>query len=217
MKRQLLTALILAAALILTACGADSASETPGSMPASVGAPPASIRSGAGSDSDSASNERNDADVAFVQMMLPHHRQAVEMSELMLAKDGISPEVTDLATRIAAAQAPEIDTMTGWLEAWGEALEADDGMEGHDMGSHSMEDMQGMMTEDQLAELESAGGTEASRLFLESMTAHHEGAVAMAQDELEGGLNREALDLAASIVESQQAEISEMEQLLSDL
>ena len=84
--------------------------------------------------SDEAMAEHNDADVMFAQMMIPHHRQAVEMSEMILTKDGIDPQVTELATTIKDAQGPEIETMTGWLEAWGEPMEPEGGMEGHDMG-----------------------------------------------------------------------------------
>src|SRR5512144_2736414 len=65
------------------------------------------------------SQDHNDADVMFAQHMIPHHQQAVEMSDIVLAKQGVDPRVTDLATRIKAAQGPEIQQMQGWLRQWG--------------------------------------------------------------------------------------------------
>jgi uncharacterized protein (DUF305 family) len=200
MKRSLsLASLALAALLTLSACGSSSGGDLEGMGESSAQA------------------GHNDADVMFAQLMIPHHEQAVEMSDLMLAKDGISPEVTDLATRIKDAQGPEIRTMTGWLEAWGKPVEADGGMQGHDMGSAGGSASEGMLSEDQLSELDAADGTDASRLFLESMTAHHEGAVGMAQDEIEDGQDPEAIGLAERIVETQSAEITEMDELLAGL
>lgn len=210
-------ALSLAAALTLSACGSDAGSDTSGmGATAPASSAPASPSAEAPGSTDAVSEEHNDADVMFTQMMIPHHQQAVEMSEMMLSKDGISPEVTDLATRIRDAQGPEIETMTGWLEAWGEPMGAEDG---HDMGSmgSDSESMGGMMSEDQMSELDAAEGDEASRMFLESMTAHHDGAIDMAQDQVDNGQNREAIKLAESIVETQQAEIDEMEELLAAL
>ncbi|MEG9247457.1 DUF305 domain-containing protein [Arthrobacter sp. Soc17.1.1.1] len=210
MKRSLsLASLSLAALVTLSACGPSSGGDKEGS---------------AGTGGSSAQAGHNDADVMFAQQMIPHHEQAVEMSELMLAKDGISPEVTDLATRIKEAQGPEIRTMTGWLDAWGEPVEADGGMEGHDMGSDMGSDTgsdtggsasDGMLSEDELSELDAADGSDASRLFLESMTAHHEGAVGMAQDEIDDGQHPEAIALAERVVETQTAEITEMDELLA--
>lgn len=203
MKRYLsLSALGVAAVVSLAGCGAGAESQ-PGSS---------------GSSSSSTSQEsaaHNDADVMFAQMMIPHHQQAVEMSDIVLAKEGISPEVMDLATRIKDAQAPEIETMTGWLEAWGEPKAMDGGMEGHSMDG--MDSMEGMLSEDQMAELESAEADDASRMFLETMTAHHEGAVAMAEEEIENGENPDAIALAEAIVAAQEAEIEEMQELLAGL
>lgn len=211
-KRYLpMSALAIAATLTLAACGSN---DTPGTAPATE----TSAGSTAPETTQDTTAEHNEADVMFAQMMIPHHRQAVEMSELMLAKDSISPEVRDLATQIRDAQAPEIETMTGWLETWGEPVEPEGGMEGHDMGNMGGSgEMQGMMTEDQLAELEAAEGDEAARMFLESMTAHHNGAVEMAQEEIENGQYPDAIALAETIVETQQAEIEEMEALLAEL
>ncbi|SDI71939.1 Uncharacterized conserved protein, DUF305 family [Arthrobacter subterraneus] len=198
MKRYLsLSALGVAAVVSLAGCGAGAESQ-PG---------PAGSSGGSSSSSSPESAAHNDADVMFAQMMIPHHQQAVEMSDMVLAKEGINPEVMDLATRIKDAQAPEVETMTGWLEAWGEPMAMDGGMEGHSM--------EGMLSQDQLAELESAEADDAARMFLETMTAHHEGAVAMAQEEIENGENPDAIALAEAIVAAQEAEIEEMRALLA--
>ncbi|WP_343212798.1 DUF305 domain-containing protein [Arthrobacter sp. Br18] len=167
--------------------------------------------------------EHNEADVMFAQMMLPHHRQAVEMSEMLLEKEGIDPAVTDLATQIKEAQEPEIEQLTGWLESWGEPMEmTEEGMESMDAGMGSgmesmdpgMGPMDGMMSEEGMAALGTAEGTEAETMFLESMTAHHNGAVQMAQQEIQDGMFPDAIALAETIVETQQAEIDEMTALL---
>ncbi|MCU1631578.1 MAG: hypothetical protein JWM61_230 [Micrococcaceae bacterium] len=228
MKRYLsLAALSLATALTLSACGTDSGTTSTDTTSTEAAAPASSADAetspsadaSATTSADAVSEEHNDADVMFAQMMIPHHKQAVKMSDMMLSKDGISPEITDLATKIKDAQGPEIETMTGWLEAWGEPMEPEGGSEGHemgDMGSDS-DSMEGMMSEDQMSDLESAESTEASRMFLESMTAHHEGAIGMAQTEINDGENPEAIELAETIVATQQAEIDEMEELLAGL
>ncbi|MHA7146516.1 DUF305 domain-containing protein [Arthrobacter sp. TmT3-37] len=238
MKRYLsLAALSLATALALSACGTDSGTTStdttsteaaaPASSAAAETSPSPSADASATTGSGAVSEEHNDADVMFAQMMIPHHQQAVEMSDMMLAKDGISPEITDLATKIKDAQGPEIETMTGWLESWGEPMEPEGGMEGHDMGDmgsdsdagsmDSMGSMEGMMSEDQMSDLESAEGTDASRMFLESMAAHHEGAIDMARTEIDNGESPEAIALADTIVATQQAEIDEMKELLAGL
>ena len=89
----------------------------------------------------------------FAAMMIPHHQQAVEMSDIILAKKGIDPRVVDLATQIKAAQGPEIQTMKGWLEDWG--IPYDDSMS--DMGGMGgMDHGDGMMSDDDMAALDAA-------------------------------------------------------------
>lgn len=209
MKRYLsLSALSFAAVVALAGCGSQTG-------PASDAPNPTQATGTAAQPGTEASAEHNEADVMFAQGMIPHHRQAVEMSDIILGTDGVSAEVIDLATRIKEAQAPEMETMTGWLEAWGEPVETD-AMEGHDMDSMDG-DMAGMMSEEQMGNLDAAQGDEAARMFLESMIGHHDGAVSMAQEEIDSGENPEAIALAEVIVETQQAEIQEMEELLAKL
>ena len=148
----------------------------------------------------------NAADTMFARMMLPHHSQAVEMSDIMLAKPSLDAKIIALAKDIKTAQAPEISTMTNYLSAWGESTAM--------TGDHSMA---GMMTSADLDKLKAAQGTEAAKLFLTQMTAHHEGALEMAKTEVADGKNADAVTLAKSIVSSQEAEINDMKELLAAL
>lgn len=158
-------------------------------------------------DGDGSSADHNDADVTFAQEMIPHHQQATEMAALAPSR-AESSEVLDLAEQISAAQEPEIATMTSWLESWGE--EAPEGM-----GSMSdMDSMPGMMSEDEMAELEDAQGPDFDRLFLTMMIEHHEGAIDMAAAEQENGENPDAVALAETIEADQTAEIATMRELL---
>lgn len=171
------------------------------------------------------SDQHNEADVEYISGMVMHHAQAVEMSEIVLEKDDIETEVSTLAEDIREAQGPEIEQMESCLKpgvkrapvvAIWKAWTTVTGHGGHGLDG-GMSDMEGMMSEDDLSELESATGTEASRLFLEQMIAHHEGAVSSAEDHLENGENPEALELSETIISDQQAEIDEMETMLEEL
>jgi uncharacterized protein (DUF305 family) len=155
-----------------------------------------------------ANADHNEADVMFAQMMIPHHAQAVEMSDIVLAKPDLPADVSALATRIKGAQAPEIETMTGWLEGWNVPTM---------MSDHSGDGMSGMVDAAGLDKLKAAQGTEAARLFMEQMTGHHEGAIAMAKQEIGAGKYTDAIQLARDIVTAQEAEIAEMKNLLAAL
>jgi len=165
---------------------------------------------GAGGQPESTQQSFNDADVTFAQDMIPHHQQAVVMAE-MAAAQAESEEVRQLAADIQAAQGPEIDTMSGWLESWGEDVPED--MSGMDAGM-GMGDMPGMMTAQQMDELMSASGAAFDQMFLTMMIAHHEGAIEMARTEQAEGENPDAVDLAAQIEAQQTAEIATMRDLL---
>ncbi|MFJ4228547.1 DUF305 domain-containing protein [Paenarthrobacter nicotinovorans] len=198
-----LTAVALAAGLTLAGCSTN----TPGSSATST---PGTVRGNMGSSTAFAStapaSEHYSADAIFAQMMIPHHAQAVEMSEMILKKQDIPPNVSALATRIKDAQGPEIEKMTGWLKAWNEPTMM--------AGGHSMD---GMMSADDMPRLEAAQGVEAAKLFLTQMVAHHQGAVTMAKTETTDGKNPDAVQLAKDIVAAQEAEIKEMQQLLTTL
>lgn len=148
----------------------------------------------------------NMADMQFTMMMIPHHEQAVEMADMILGKDGIDERVLTLAEQIKAAQGPEIELMESWLDEWGTPMGDMDGM-----------DHGGMMSDTDMQALEDATGAEASRLFLEQMIVHHQGAIEMAQDEVDNGQNRDVITLAENIIASQTTEISTMEDILATL
>lgn len=148
----------------------------------------------------------NQADVEFVTGMIPHHQQAIEMAMLVESRSE-NAEVKDLAKRIQNAQAPEIETMDGLLEVWGVGAAMD--MEGSGAG-HA-----GMMDEGGLEALKAAKGKEFDRMFLEAMTEHHNGAVEAAKEELSNGQSGEAKKLAEEIIEAQEAELTEMKDLLT--
>ena len=151
----------------------------------------------------------NNADVMFAQMMIPHHEQAIEMSDMLLGKEGIDPGITALAEQIKGAQGPEIEQMRSWLQEWG-TPPMPDGMPGHSMPGHGM----GMMAEADMAALQNAQGADAGRLFLTQMITHHQGAITMAQQETDGGQFPAAVELARSIVTTQRAEIATMQGML---
>jgi uncharacterized protein (DUF305 family) len=164
------------------------------------------------STSASTSTKANDDDAMFVTMMIPHHEQAIEMSDIVLAKSGLDTDVANLAQQIKAAQGPEVSRMKGWLTAWG-VTETAPGMGGMDHGSMG----DGMMSDGDMAALNAANGKDASRLFLTQMIAHHQGAVDMAQQEVRGGQNPDAVALAKSVIAAQTAEIAAMQKLLGRL
>lgn len=162
------------------------------------------LLSACGETSSSESADFNDADVMFAQMMIPHHEQAIEMSEIALdPASGASAAIQDLAIRIRDAQDPEIELMKGFLATWGAPLNPEDGMDHSSM-------MEGMLTVEELDELAGLQGSEFDVRWAQAMIAHHKGAVAMAEDVLSDGKNAETRKLAEEIIANQQAEIDEL-------
>jgi uncharacterized protein (DUF305 family) len=203
-----------AAALATTAiaaCGSPSTDN--GSTPSNPSA------TAVATTSPEAAGPHNQADLMFTEQMIPHHQQAIEMSDIVLAKRGIDPRVVDLANRIKAAQGPEIELMRGWLRQWG----APDmpGMGGHDMGDMpgmpGMGGMPGMMSDDDMTALQAAQGVDASRLYLTQMIEHHRGAITMAQNEIDTGQYPATVALSRSIITTQQREIDTMQKMLPTL
>lgn len=151
----------------------------------------------------------NEDDVMFAQMMIPHHEQAVEMSDIALDPNvGAGEAVRGLALEIKAAQDPEIDQMTTLLEEWGQPIAPMDGM---DHGSM----MKGMLSPEELESLGMLTGTEFDAAWATAMIAHHEGAIAMAEEVLERGSNKSIKELAETIIATQRAEIEVLQSLLS--
>ncbi len=195
---------VVALVLVATvaACGSDA--------PTATDAPTASTAVAADAPgSTSGSAELNAAEIEFAQGMIAHHEQAIEMAEIALDPNiGASAEVIDLATRIKGGQDPEVDLMTGWLDAAGEPVVMDLS-EGHDMSS-----MEGMMTAEQMDAMAAMTGNGFDQMWLEMMIVHHEGAIAQSQTVKASGSNAQVLALADQIITAQQAELTEMDQLL---
>jgi uncharacterized protein (DUF305 family) len=203
-----------------------------------------------------AAEAHNQADVMFAQHMIPHHQQAIEMSDMILAKQDIDPRVVELANQIKTAQGPEIEQMQGWLKQWGQptmpmmpGMSGQPGMPGmpgqspapaqttdphHTStpsqtttpsptgmpgmpGTPGMPGMAGMMSAEEMTALQNAQGVEASKLFLTHMITHHQGAITMAQTEIDSGQSHPAITLAQSIIDAQKEEITTMQGILATL
>ena len=146
-----------------------------------------------------ANSEFSAADLKFAEEMIPHHEQAILMSDIALT-NSTSDEVLALARDIKAAQAPEIELMGSWT--------------GVNASTHMGHMMDGMLSEEEIQKLRDSEGAAFDRLFLEGMIKHHQGAIEMA-DMIIDSANEEAALLGKNIVESQSAEIERMRQLHS--
>ncbi|MBI2246210.1 MAG: DUF305 domain-containing protein [Nocardioides sp.] len=196
-----LTALVaaLTTMLVLTSCGGGEDSD---------GEPAAHT---------AADGQRfNDADVAFATDMVQHHAQALAMVDQTMGRD-LGPRVERLAESIRAAQGPEIETMTGWLTDWDQPIPETvrDHANAHGGHAETDPDMPGMMSREQMAELEAAPDADFAQLFLTMMIDHHEGAVEMARAEQRDGLHPDAVALAEQIESAQNREIATMQRMLS--
>jgi uncharacterized protein (DUF305 family) len=182
MRRSLSVVAVLVALLGLTACSNHAAAPDP-------------------------AGDASAADAMFAQMMIPHHEQAVVMADLAPTRAQV-PQILELATEIKGAQQPEIDQMAAWLEEWGvPRLAGDEAMAAH--GSHGMS---GMLTDEQLAELEASSGTDFDQLFAQLMIEHHEGAIEMANAVVDSSDPRVA-QLAKQIISTQEGEIEQLRPL----
>lgn len=181
-----------------------------GSTPAA----PSETPSGTSSPAGIATEPHNAADVEFAQGMIVHHAGAIEMAQLATAKSS-SPEVLSLADRIAAAQAPEIELMTRWLNQWEEEVPDLDGTGDQMPGMDHAGPMPGAMSDEDMAMLEAETGSAFDAAFLTAMIAHHEGAIEMSEELLSAGSAPAALALAKEIISAQRTEIEEMRGLLA--
>ncbi len=190
-----LTAIAVGIAITLTGCGDDE--------------PTNQTHTAANGD------KFNDADVAFVSEMIQHHAQALSMVDLTIDRN-LDPEVAQRAEEIRMAQAPEIERMAAWLNAWGEPVPETmrDHTNAHKGGHMEMGDMPGMMSADDMSALENASSREFQSMWLQMMIEHHEGAIAMAQTEQDDGQNAAAVALAAQIEAAQSREIDQMQAML---
>jgi uncharacterized protein (DUF305 family) len=197
LKKLAMLAVLLTTLSMLTACGND---EDP-----------------VGSETRTAVNgdKFNDADVTFASDMIQHHSQALAMVDLTMGRK-LDPEVQQLAENIRMAQGPEIEQMTDWLNDWDQPIPESvrDHANAHGDANMDMSDMPGMMSPEEMDELESAQGAEFQEMWLEMMVEHHEGAIEMARVEQSEGTHAAAIELAEQIESTQQDEISAMETLL---
>jgi uncharacterized protein (DUF305 family) len=153
-----------------------------------------------------------DADVAFVHGMIAHHEQALAVTA-MVEDRAERDDLPLFAERIDVSQHDEIAQLEGWLE------QRDEGTEDAEHAEHG-ELMPGMLTDDELAQLEAASGRRFDRLFLQYMIRHHEGAVTMVEQLLtggQGGQESQLFQLAQHVETDQQVEIARMKQLLSEV
>ncbi|CCH30294.1 DUF305 domain-containing protein [Actinosynnema sp. NPDC047251] len=148
-----------------------------------------------------------EADLKYVASMIVHHRQALEMSALAPER-ARNETVKGLASRIHDTQGPEIGAMEQWRRQFAENAPA----HGHNGSLPEVDhgSMPGMATDEQLAALKAASGTDFDRLFLRLMIAHHEGALTMAVDLLSSGSDVRVEEMANDVVASQSDEIARM-------
>lgn len=200
-------ALTALAMLGLGACDADS-DATPAPSGPSVLVPGKPGEANRTLSADEAADQRaeddspNSADVSYARMMIEHHTQALELTELAPER-AQSTKVEKLAERIKASQGPEIAAMRSWLKTYDK--EETQGGDAHDHAS-----MPGMATEAQIDKLRAAKGKAFDQLFLTLMITHHEGAITMATDVKGQGNNIRIEEMADDVVAQQTAEISRM-------
>jgi uncharacterized protein (DUF305 family) len=157
---------------------------------------------------------RSQADVEFMQGMIMHHAQAVEMTAL-IASHTANKDLRSLGARISSSQTDEIKFMRRWLAARGESVSmAMPGMPDMDISGHPMALMPGMLTPDQMEALRKAKDNQFDRLFLTGMIQHHNGALTMVKDLFDtagAGQDAELFDFATDADNTQRAEIRIMQ------
>ena len=160
---------------------------------------------------------RSSADVQFMQGMIMHHAQAVEMTALMESHTA-NKDLRLLGARISSSQSDEITFMRRWLAARGEPVAmAAPGMPGMDMPREPIGLMPGMLTPEQMEALRKAKGAEFDHLFLTGMIQHHNGALTMVKDLFDtagAGQDADLFNFATDADNTQRAEIRIMQTML---
>lgn len=184
------------AALFLASCSGSS--DDPGSRatdePVGTAAPP-------GFNAD---------DHAFATNMIPHHEQAIELAALA-PQHSSNADLIALAAKISAEQEPEIKALRVFLVQWDENPQDNQNNMSHGEGGGTMA---GMVDEATMTKLQSLQGAEFDTLWLQSMISHHQGAIEMAKAEVTNGQNDDIKRMAQTMVDTQQAEITQMNQML---
>jgi uncharacterized protein (DUF305 family) len=209
---RLATAIPILIALTCTACHASNASQAPPLI--QPGAPGEASRPiSAKAATDQSRVQFTPADVRFMQGMIGHHAQAIEMTQLLATRTS-SEDMKKLAMRIEVSQADEIKMMQHWLEARGQDVPGP-----HAMHMHGATLMPGMLTPDEMARLAAASGPEFDRLFLEGMIKHHGGALIMVKDLFStpgAGQEAETFAFASDVDADQRMEIDRMTAMLKE-
>lgn len=148
-----------------------------------------------GQDSGQSSFNRND--VMFMNMMIVHHNQAIEMAELSANRTD-NGKILDLSENISEAQTRENEQMRAWMQELG-----------YNPGNHHP--MAGMASREQMQQLRDSNGSEYNKLFAELMIEHHEGGIAMARSFYNSGANTELGEMQRQMIEAQQKEIRKMQ------
>ncbi|MFH0517586.1 DUF305 domain-containing protein [Streptomyces sp. M41] len=213
----------MAALAVLVLGGCDSGSGSDADPDSAAGSGPSVIAPGKPGEAnrklsaEEAARQRaeddspNSADVTYARMMIEHHAQALEMTELA-PKRAESTKVRKLAERIAAAQGPEIAAMRSWLKTHGKSEQGDTAGQGG--AGHNHASMPGMATEAQLRKLRTARGAAFDQLFLTLMITHHDGAITMATEVKGQGNNIRIEEMADEVVAQQTSEITRMRAML---
>jgi len=163
---------------------------------------------------DMSAVEYTGADIKFMQGMIGHHAQALEMVEL-LKKNSTSDDMKKLALRIELSQDDEIRMMQGWLSVRGQRVPSRT-----ELHQHGAALMPGMLTPDEMLQLEGARGAAFDRLFLEGMIKHHGGALQMVRELLDTPGAAQASDVfgfVADVEADQRAEIDRMSAMLTSI
>lgn len=196
---------VLAALCLLVACGGNDDSSSQGSAEASdapvITGEPAGF---------------NSADVTFATTMVPHHQQAIDLST-MAAQNSTNPQLIALANQIVATLQPEVNILNVFLVQWNENPDIRSGPEAGPDGGELEPSVEGMIDDATVARLGSLRGPEFDRVWLQSMLAQHQGAVAMAQAEIADGKNVDAVAIAKTILAGQQADIAQMKKMLEGM
>ena len=163
--------------------------------------------------------QRSEADISFMQGMVMHHSQAVEMTAL-IASHTTNPQIRTLGARISRSQTDEMNFMKRWLTARGEPISmAMPGMPDMDTAGNPIEPMPGMLTPQQMTALRNATGAQFDHLFLTGMIQHHNGALVMVKQLFNtqgAGQDADLFDFATDADNTQRAEINIMQALLKE-
>ncbi len=164
------------------------------------------------SSSPASANTGSPADIAFLQDMVVHHQQALDLTA-MVRGQSTEPALVTLADQIAAQQRTELQGCQAQLLQW----EVPDGKSSRHDADQDATDIPGMVDQPTIDKLRNLRGPAFDKLWLHSMIDHHRGAITMAHNEIEHGESPEAISIARSLAARQQAEIDRMNQLLEEL